>query len=219
MSHQHPSHDIFENRNQFQLERIILFTDAVFAIAITLLILEIKVPEAIHHVTRGSEAWSLLKGLALKFFGFFFSFILIGVYWMGHHRMFGYVINYNHRLLWLNLLLLMSIVLLPFTTALAFESMTEDVDVVFIVYMLNHILIGILFMLLWRYISNPKRKLAVGLENRKYLRYNYWRSLSVIIIFTVVIVLCFFNADIARYCTVLCAFTVPVVNRIFKFKG
>ena len=111
MTNVHP-----ESRKEFQLERLILFTDAVFAIAITLLIIEIKVPE-MHgdEATEGALVRSMLH-LIPKFAGFFISFMLIGMYWTRHHFLFGFVVDYTPKLIWLNLLFLVSIVLMPFST-------------------------------------------------------------------------------------------------------
>lgn len=92
-----------ELRKEFQLERLILFSDAVFAIAITLLVIEIKIPE-IHAADLTEEKLvSSLAHLIPKFIGFLVSFLIIGQYWTVHHRMFGYVINFNGTLLWLNI--------------------------------------------------------------------------------------------------------------------
>jgi len=212
-------HDILNDRHEFQLDRLILFTDAVFAIAITLLIIEIKVPEAVHHAESGREIWHSLGGIVLKFTGFVCSFLLIGIYWMVHHRLFRYVIHYNSRLIWINLLLLMFIVCLPFTTALAFETFTGDVDVSFIIYSVNHIIISLCFMRLWRYISNPAHRLSAGLTDKKYLRYNYWRSLSITLVFSLTIVMCCIIPPIARFTPMLCLLAIPLVNRRFGFKG
>jgi len=215
----HNSHDIFNNRHEFQLDRLILFTDAVFAIAITLLIIEVKVPEELHHAVSGHEIWKALGGMALKLVGFVSSFLLIGIYWTVHHRIFRYVINYNSRLIWRNLFLLMFVVFLPFTTALAFETFTGDTDVSFIIYSANHILISLCFLRVWKYISDPAHKLSAGLTDKKYLNYNYWRSISIIIVFGITIILCFIIPGIARFTPVLCAFAIPLVNRRFGFKG
>ena len=104
MSH-HP-HDIFESRKQFQLERMILFSDAVFAIAITLLIIEIKIPHFDDAITQQQLANALLKKLP-EFLGFILSFVVIGQFWISHHRLFGYIMDYTPKLLWLNLLMLL----------------------------------------------------------------------------------------------------------------
>src|SRR6478736_4636359 len=99
-----------EIKKEFQIERMILFSDAVFAIAITLMAIEIKVPLIEHDVTDKALLHAL-KPLILKFAGFLISFFIIGLYWTVHHRMFSYVENYNNRLLWLNLLFLLSVIL------------------------------------------------------------------------------------------------------------
>src|SRR5215217_7060989 len=95
-----------ELKKEFQLERLILFSDAVFAIAITLLVIEIKVPEL--HGEEATEK-ALLHRVALlipKFLGFIVSFVLIGIYWAVHHRLFGFVTNYSRKLIVLNLFFL-----------------------------------------------------------------------------------------------------------------
>src|SRR5215204_5839473 len=86
-----------ELKKEFQLERLILFSDAVFAIAITLLVIEIKIPE-VHENVSDKVLLHELKHLVPKFIGFLISFMLIGLYWTIHHRMFGFVTNYNKRL-------------------------------------------------------------------------------------------------------------------------
>src|SRR5437870_5762514 len=112
-------HDIFENRRQFQLERMILFSDAVFAIAITLLVIEIKIPQITEvGMLNSQQLGEQLLKLIWQIAGFIFSFILISIFWTNHHRIFGYVINYDGGLIWLNLLMLMLIAFLPFSTSL-----------------------------------------------------------------------------------------------------
>src|SRR5690348_4972851 len=100
MSHQHE--DIFENRKQFQLERMILFSDAVFAIAITLMAIEIKVPETTPgSLIQSDELAHKLLELLPHFIGFIVSFIVVSIFWHTHHRTFGYVIGYDGGLIWL----------------------------------------------------------------------------------------------------------------------
>src|SRR4051812_43795441 len=104
-----------EIKREFQLERLILFSDAVFAIAITLLVIEIKIPE-IHGDVSDSVLLRSLGHLVPKFVGFLISFMLIGIYWSAHHKLFGFVTSYNRRLIFLNLLFLFFIALMPFST-------------------------------------------------------------------------------------------------------
>lgn len=150
------------NRDAFQLERVILFTDAVFAIAITLLAIEIKVPE-LHHHTEHAARQGLLE-LTAKFIGFFLSFFIIAVYWLAHHRIFRFVLHATPRLLWLNILFLLSIVLMPFTTA--FQSEYGMLSTPWVLYALNIIFTGLMQALLQRYLRNPASHLVAPHEQQ-----------------------------------------------------
>ena len=89
-----PDNDV--HSTQLQVERIIFFSDAVFAIAITLLVIEIKVPE-LHGTAGETELLRAIFHLLPKFMGFLVSFVIIGLYWTRHHFMFGYVAAYTTK--------------------------------------------------------------------------------------------------------------------------
>lgn len=72
------------NKRHEQLERVIFFTDAVFAIAITLLAIELKIPELHEH--SETLALQLVAQQTPRFMGFFISFSVIGIYWISHHK-------------------------------------------------------------------------------------------------------------------------------------
>ena len=104
------------SHNASQLERLTFFSDAVFAIAITLLIIEVHVP----HVGGIDDAsyWQALGELRSSLFGFMLSFLVIGALWMAHHRVFGLLHDYSPKIMWPNMLLLMTVAFMPFATAL-----------------------------------------------------------------------------------------------------
>ena len=175
-------HDL---KKEFQLERMILFSDAVFAIAITLMAIEIKVPVLEHEVTDHQLLKALLH-LGLKFSGFLISFFIIGLYWTVHHRMMGYVENYNNKLLWLNLIFLLSIVLMPFSSGLYGEySYSIFLHVPYGVYVANIGFTGLMNYVLWKYIGNPANKLASPALTPALLSYSIKRSVVTPIIFIV----------------------------------
>jgi uncharacterized membrane protein len=101
-----------ETRTGF--ERAVAFSDGVFAIAITLLVLSINIP-MLH---RGEKLDHALSNLSDNIVSYFIGFAVIGLFWVGHHYFFGSLRGFDGRLLWLNLLYLSFIGLLPFTTAL-----------------------------------------------------------------------------------------------------
>lgn len=96
------------------LERLVFFSDAVFAIAITLLVIEIEIP----HLggVPDSQYWNALIELLPSFFGYALSFLVIGRFWIGHHNAFTQIDHYDGRLAWPNLFLLMAIAFMPFAT-------------------------------------------------------------------------------------------------------
>ena len=109
------------------LERIVFFSDAVIAIAITLLVLDIKLPEA-----AGGSGLDLVRPLLNlwpKFLGYFVSFWVIALYWVAHHRCFRHICSYDRRLIYLNFLFLMFIAFMPFPTGLLFSNPTQAASV------------------------------------------------------------------------------------------
>lgn len=108
MHHGAPSH---------ALERLVFFSDAVFAISITLLVIELKFP----HLPYSASNRDFLQALAQmtpQFIGFFISFFVVGAFWSGHHRAFACARHWSPKLLMPNLFLLCSVAGMPFFTAL-----------------------------------------------------------------------------------------------------
>jgi uncharacterized membrane protein len=103
--------------------RIEAFSDGVFAMAITLLILEIKVP---HHSETGAGLGAQLLRQWPSYVAFLTSFATIGIMWINHHRLFTHIERSNHALLILNGLLLLGITVVPFPTAVVAEYIGHE---------------------------------------------------------------------------------------------
>jgi uncharacterized membrane protein len=101
-------------RESVEFARIVAFTDGVFAIAITLLVLSLEVPPDL----RGAELHDFLLDSWRQFFAYFLSFAVIGRFWIAHHGTFALLHDFDRRLLAINLVYLSLIVLIPFPTQL-----------------------------------------------------------------------------------------------------
>lgn len=186
-----------ESKEEFNLERLILFTDAVFAIAITLLVIEIKVP-----VLEAFTDHDLLEHLSetpYKFLGFLISFVFIGYYWAVHHRIFGYIKKYTPSLFWYNLAFLFSIITLPFSSGLVgeFSSHTE-MHAPYVIYCVNMIFVGVLNCILWIFVSNPRKDLLTRKISKSRIKLGVYRSLIFPAVFLLSMLLSFYLPIISK---------------------
>ncbi|MCC7476951.1 DUF1211 domain-containing protein [bacterium] len=114
---------------EFSLARFEAFSDGVFTVALTLLVIEIRVPDL--HGLDWREALAQLWELWPQFVSFLASFIVIGIVWVNHHAMSHFLRRVSRPMLLLNLLLLLTIVLVPFATALLGDYPTDRVACAF----------------------------------------------------------------------------------------
>src|ERR1700737_1299223 len=105
---------------QLSRNRIEALTDGVFAVAMTLLVLDIKVPELPQPMAT-DELLRQLLALWPKFLSYVISFVILGVYWVGHHVQLSFIRRADRPLLWINILFLLWVALVPFSTALLGE--------------------------------------------------------------------------------------------------
>ncbi|HEX7514850.1 MAG TPA: TMEM175 family protein [archaeon] len=201
----------FAYYDQRALDRLTFFSDAVFAIAITLLVLNVTVP-VILPSEAGTELTSALLATAPKFYSYVLSFLVIGGYWMAHQRTFHYVVRYDRGLASLNLLFLLFIALIPFPTGVL--SVYGDQLIAAILYAATLALIGLLLSLLWFYISHHHRLLAKTVRVDA-ARVNMWRNLSPPIVFLASIGVAFVSIPIAELMWPL-AFIIPVAVGLHK---
>jgi uncharacterized membrane protein len=130
-----------------ETNRIEAFSDGVFAIAITLLVLELHVPEA-----ENGQLWPALRAEWPQFSAYLTSFAILGIMWINHHSMFRQIRRADRGLMFLNLFLLLWTALLPFPTNLFAEYLerdTIDANVAAAVYSVNLTLAAIAFSAIW----------------------------------------------------------------------
>lgn len=138
--------------------RIEAFSDGVFAIAITLLVLGLKIPQS---DGQGVPLWVRLLRQWPAYVSFVISFAFIGIMWINHHRLFTHIRRSDNNLMILNLLLLLGVTSVPFPTAVLAERLRSfDKEVAVMFFNGAYVVIAIFFNLLWRYATHNDRLLA-----------------------------------------------------------
>ena len=178
-----------------ELDRLIFFSDAVFAIVMTLLSLDIQVPNIPANLVS-AELPSRVVDLWPKFFSYVLSFMVIGTYWIAHHGTFRYIMSYDRRLLWLNLLFLLSISFVPFPTSLLGEYGDQQFAVV--LYAASLAIPRLLLAVIWWYALKGPILISERL-NPKMARYHLGRSLTIPLLFLLSILISFFSVSAAIF--------------------
>ena len=160
----------------YPAERLIAYSDAIFSIVVTLLVLEIRLPE--------HSEYGVLNDLFQEWpsiISFLISFFIITVIWMNHHEMFHHIKRVDYRLIVLNTLLMLNVVLIPLASSMLgrhlLESQPELINAAFI-YGLWIAIGGIPFNLLWSYVSRQPHLLKEDADPAALQRLSrhYWRG-------------------------------------------
>ena len=131
-----------------ETSRVEAFSDGVFAIAITLLILDVHVPS----VSQGNLGAALIRQWP-TYLAYLISFAFIGIMWVNHHRLFNHIRRSDNGLMFLNLLLLLGVSVVPFPTALlAAHYYSGGRTIAAAVFNGTYVVIAIFFNVLWRHV-------------------------------------------------------------------
>jgi uncharacterized membrane protein len=150
-------------RGNEEFARVLAFSDGLFAIAMTLLVVGIAVP-ALSAPSEG-ELWDALRELDSAYLSFFISFVVIGRYWIAHHQFFRLLRELDYGLIWLNLIYLAFVAFLPFPTALLGTYFENPVSVA--VYAVSIALVSGLEVLMLRH-AHRHRLIEVRLPEDVY---------------------------------------------------
>jgi len=157
---------VAETVQEKETTRIEAFSDGVFAIAITLLILDVRVPRSPENPSESFDLAQKLLALWSPLVAYFMSFAIILVMWVNHHRIFTVVRRTDQAFLFWNGLLLMLVTFVPFPTALLSEYMTHggrtELRLAALVYAAHGTFIALAFTKLWRYATKGGRLLTPG---------------------------------------------------------
>jgi uncharacterized membrane protein len=146
--------------------RVEAFSDGVMAIAITLLVLDLRVPSAEETAAAGSLLAALINHWASDV-AFLAGFLTIGIIWLNHRAFVDKVNRFDNRLQWLNLLLLLGVVIVPFTTALLAEYVGAGgtpASTATALYALSGVILPMPWILIWRHLSRHRELLEPGFD-------------------------------------------------------
>jgi len=189
--------------------RIETLVDGVFAIALTLLILEIK----ISHADSDGELTKQLIGLIPKFFAYFLSFAILGLLWFEHQMVSHYVIRSDRIHIWLNLAFLLCISLIPFSASLLGENLSHRSATIF--YGVNLFMTGLIQYIHWEYITQNNRLIDENLD-RRLVRAIQKTFLFIPLIYAIAIEISFFSISISITIFSLATFIAALrMNLIF----
>jgi uncharacterized membrane protein len=149
------AHGVNADTHVSTLERIVFFSDAVFSIAITLLAIDIRIPESTSELLPKH-----LVGLGPSIAVYALSFVVVGLYWSTHHRMFNLIVRFDYTLVWLNMLVLLCVAFLPVPNAIFARYWSTPAAVV--LYSASLAAASTANMLLWRYASHRERLIVAG---------------------------------------------------------
>lgn len=190
-------------------QRVIAFSDGIFAVAITLLVLSIAVPDLGNRPTDANLQARLVDAVP-SIIGFVISFAVVGVFWISHHRLFQVVHGYDRPTLYTNLLFLMTICFVPFPTGVIAQYGELATAVIF--YAASLALVGFALALLWWVaVIRPSHRKA----QRRVGRYYALRAVGTSMIFLISIPVALINVDAARYAWFAIVAFFVIFGRLF----
>jgi uncharacterized membrane protein len=207
-----PGLGLLARAGHLEYDRVLFFSDAIFAIAITLLVVEIRVPGV------EEEAGHQLRSALPNIYSFAISFAVIGLFWMGHHSLFRYIVVLDRPLITINLAFLGTIAFLPYPTALLGQGHGGPSAVPVIFYSACMAAAGLGELMIWVYAAYVKDLLAPG-TSRATRRYLMLRLTRVPVVFLVAIPVALVSPSLGAYCWILIAPAGILTNRYARPAG
>ena len=202
--------NVFRAKGAADNLRLNALSDGVFAIVITLMVFSIKIPEVAPNQAALELPKALMKMLP-DFTSLFLSFIILGIYWIGHNNVFQHVLRHDRLMLWLNILFLLTVALIPFPATLLIRY--GDAQISVILYALNLAVGGVLLDLVWAY-ATYNRHLMCDTVQPDLIRSFHVRILTGPVIYLVAIAVSFFSLLVAKvlFAVAIVYYLVPTVQ-------
>jgi uncharacterized membrane protein len=190
--------------------RIESLSDNVFSVAMTILVFNLTVPAGLK--LSDSELYVLLTGQWHKFMTYFISFFLLAVLWIAHHQQSHFIKRTNRFHLWVNLLILMFVVLMPFSTSLTGDYGGRTTSSAF--FSANMIILALLFLVNWIYATGNHRLVSHDMAAES-VRKGTHRSVLFVLVSLLAFLLSFFNPHWSSLTYLL----IPLINSLKSLRA
>ena len=195
-----------------KVERVISFSDAVFAFAITLMALSIDIPDLPTHLTQ-SELLDKLYNLYPQFESYIISFAVIAIFWVSYHQVFNHIKGSHITMVYLNLLFLLLVTLLSLSTSLVINYGTYQIP--YVIYCIIVIMTSSLLATIWWHATRDKRLVDKNLHPL-FIKGVLVSLISIPIVFTISIIISFVDLQIAQYFWLIIAPLNMTIKRRYK---
>jgi uncharacterized membrane protein len=203
-----------EAHHRHLLDRVVFLSDGVFAIALTLLVLDLRlsgVPKQSSEALRDA----LLSNLS-HVISFVISFYVIGIFWLAHLRMFSFIDRYTRGLAFLNLLFLMSIAIMPFSTTLVGEY--GSVKLAAVLYSMSLVFTSVASNLLWLYAARRRKLLRADVTGVD-VAVVTTRAIVTLAFFIIATGIAFVSVALARAAWITIPFATRIAERIARHRS
>ena len=137
--------------------RLLTLADGIFAIAMTLLVLDLRLPDA-----PAGDLATRLRSLIPRFGTFVVSFVVLGVFWFAHHQTFHFVVRVNRTLVWLSVLFFMGVALIPFVASVLGANYDDPIALTLYGGVIG--LLTVLGYVVWWYLTGDRGLVVAGLD-------------------------------------------------------
>ena len=202
--------------NQISGQRIIrveALSDGVFAIAMTILVLDLVDQNATKNISE-KELLTALTALLPKFLSFFLSFLTLGIFGIGQMTQYDFINKYNRKLTWITVMFLMFVSVLPFTTTILSNHFSNKVSI--LLYWINILFIGIISWFHWEIAVKQSFLNIAGQEKKNIIKLFRNRVLTAQILYAVGAALCFVNTKLSIIFIIVVQ--INIAFSIFKIK-
>jgi uncharacterized membrane protein len=161
--------------------RLLTLADGIFAIAMTLLVLDLRLPEA-----PGGDLVTRLRDLIPRFGTFVVSFVVLGVFWFAHHQTFHFVVRVNRTLVWLSVLFFMGVALIPFVASVLGANPFDPIALTLYGGVIG--LLTVLGYVTWWYLTGDRRLVVAGLDPDLVRKVSRWIAVGPSIAFVAILI-------------------------------